>query len=482
MDRLVLGCAPGTRQFVEQLAEQPASLLVLVGDEARAETLRDSGIDTRVVDPTDPAAIRTVAGDAASVVVASEASPEAAAIADAARSAYPDAFLLACFGRQPSEPVRSEVAAVADRVVDGLAETRDELLAAVGEGGLRTRKLQHVLRTIDGPLAIVAHDNPDPDAIGSAIGLKRIAEAAGVEATACYYGDINHQENRALVNLLEFDLQGLDADCDPSSFGGIALVDHSRPGTNDGLPPEADIDIVIDHHPPRQPIQARFVDLRSDVGATCTLVAGYLRELGIPIDENLASGLLYGIWTDTQAFSRGVSRADFQAATGLIEAADREALQRIESPSVTAGTLGTVQRAISNRTVRDDVLVTCVGQVSDRDALSQAADKLLNMQGVSTVLVCGYTDETVFISARARGADLDLGETLREAFGQIGSAGGHADMAGAQIPVGILLDDADERERRSVIEDVITERFFEAVGMTPDYVPFVYADTFGGVE
>ncbi len=30
--------------------------------------------------------------------------------------------------------------------------------------------------------------------------------------TICYYGEISHQENRAFVNLLEFDLRNLDAD------------------------------------------------------------------------------------------------------------------------------------------------------------------------------------------------------------------------------------------------------------------------------
>jgi len=258
----------------------------------------------------------------------------------------------------------------------------------------------------------------------------------------------------------------------------FALVDHSRPGVNDGLPPDTPIDIVVDHHPPREPVHARFVDLRSDVGATCTLVAGYLDHFGIDPTEELSSGLLYGIRTDTREFSRGVSIADFEAAAGLIESVDTERLRQIESPSVSAETLETLGNAISNRTLKRDILTTCVGPINDRDTLAQAADRLLDMDSVTTTLVFGYTDEMVFVSARARGVDRDLGEILREAFDQIGGAGGHADMAGAQIPVGILTEGTDDEDRGDVITEVITDRFFEALGITPDYGPFIYDDGF----
>ena len=73
----------------------------------------------------------------------------------------------------------------------------------------------------------------------------------------------------------------------------------------------------------------------------------------------------------------------------------------------------------------------------------------------------------VYASARARGTDLDLGEALRDAFAQVGSAGGHADMAGAQLPVGMLVDEGDENPAQ-VIEDVVTDRFFDALGVGPN--------------
>ncbi|MFO7926048.1 MAG: DHH family phosphoesterase [Halobacteriota archaeon] len=477
MDRLVLGCDALGTSFVRRLADQPGELVVLVPDAERAESLRESGIEARNADIGNIDDVRTVTGNVDSIVVAFADSAAVQTAVSTARSAYPDAFLMACLDGESTDEDRYSVESVADRVVDLPAEAGRGFLERAGDAGLRLRKLRQVFDDIDGRLAVVAHDNPDPDAIASAVGLRRLAAEFGIDAEACYYGEISHQENRALVNLFEFDLTNLAPDADLSAFDAFALVDHSRPGVNDGLPEETPIDIVIDHHPPRELVPAKFVDLRSDVGATCTLIDDYLDQFGIDPSEELASGLLYGIRTDTMEFSRGVSIADLEAAAKLVELADNDRLRQVESPSVSTETLDTLGNAISNRTVQGDVLTTCVGFISDRDTLAQAADRLLDMDSITTTLVFGYTEDTVFASARARGAERDLGEILRDAFGQIGSAGGHADMAGAQVPVGILTDETEADERGDVIADVITDRFFEALGIVPDYgATFVYAD------
>jgi nanoRNase/pAp phosphatase (c-di-AMP/oligoRNAs hydrolase) len=114
--------------------------------------------------------------------------------------------------------------------------------------------------------------------------------------------------------------------------------------------------------------------------------------------------------------------------------------------------------------------VSCVGAISDRDTLAQAADRLLTMEGVSTTLVCGFTEGRVYLSARTRGTTVDLGATLREAFGDIGSAGGHADMAGAQIPLGLFSQVESEAEESlsTILANVVAERFVAAVAGAGD--------------
>jgi nanoRNase/pAp phosphatase (c-di-AMP/oligoRNAs hydrolase) len=261
-------------------------------------------------------------------------------------------------------------------------------------------------------------------------------------------------------------------------------VDHSRPGVNDQLPADLAVDVVIDHHPPRGPVDARYVDLRSEVGATSTLMTQYIDAFDLGPDQDVATGLLFGIRVDTSEFTREVSPADFEAAAALVDHADLGTLQRIESPSVSADTLQTLAAAIRNRDIHGSLLLTCVGELTERDALAQAADYLLNLEGVETTLVYGYRDDTIFASGRTRVSDLDLGGTVRDAFGLIGSAGGHNDMAGAQIGLGMFQDIEDAEESlQTVVENVVTDRFTTALRAQERFtVTDVYATDFATTD
>ena len=463
--RLVLGLGPTAADLLNAISGDRGDLAVVTQDEHRAETLRADGIDVHEADQTDPSVLAGLDIQPESVIVASEDPERNADAAITARDRFPDAFLLAYAGRGATADQRDRLDSVADRLVTPEAVVTDYVTQSVGDEGTRARQLHQVLRDIDDHLAVVTHDNPDPDAIASAVALGALAERADCEVTICYYGEISHQENRAFVNLLEFDLRNLDADSpdELDAFDGFALVDHSRAGVNDQLPPETPIDIVIDHHPPRVPIEARFVDLRSGVGATSTLLVDYLQRFNVDIPTPIATGLLFGIQVDTKDFRREVAAADFEAAAQLVTNADMATLQRIEDPSVSPETLSVIGRAIANREQEGSVLLTGVGEISDRDALAQAADRLLNLEGVQATMVYGVVDGTIYASARARGADIDLGEALRDAFGQIGSAGGHADMAGAQIDLGMITVDDRDESLEEIVRSIVSDRFLDAI-------------------
>jgi nanoRNase/pAp phosphatase (c-di-AMP/oligoRNAs hydrolase) len=481
--RLVVGCGQIGHALVEELRDRPGELLVLDEDERRVERLRDDGVAATQLPALTPEGLRAATDDPETVIVAADDSEANRRRVEVVREVFPEAFLLAYTGVEPDQTVVSELRTLADRVVDLGSATNAFLLDKIGDEGLQYRQLRQVFWEVTEPLAIVTHDNPDPDAIASALALERLADAFDVEATVCYYGQITHQENRAFINLLDIDLRRLDGDDAIEEFGSFALVDHSRPGVNDQLPEDTTVHIVIDHHPPRTPVDARFVDLRSEVGATSTLLVQYLRQFGIPFEETVATALLFGIRIDTDDFSREVSTDDFEAAAYLLPKANVATLERIESSSVSGETFGTIARAISNRKRRGSILTSNVGKPLERDALAQAADRLLDLEGINATVIYGVMDGVVYVSGRARGTDLDIGETLREAFDQIGSAGGHADMAGGQIPLaettletgsaGIEGDEtegdgeADVADIPPDIETFINERFFEAVESRP---------------
>jgi nanoRNase/pAp phosphatase (c-di-AMP/oligoRNAs hydrolase) len=463
--RLVLGCGTLGQLLADTLDTQPGELLVIVNDESRVETLRGDGIPAKQCDSTDSSALSSVCDRPDSVIVAGDNAERNHRRACTARETYPDALLIAYSGESADREERSELSAITDRMIDPGSVLTEQVLGSAGRQGHRVRQLHRTLRGLDGPLAVVMHDNPDPDAIASAMALTSLAERVDCPADPCYSGNITHQENRALVNLLDYDLLKFEDSVDLSSYDGIALVDHARPGVNDQLPPDTEVDIVIDHHPPREPVEARFVDLRSDVGATSTLLTDYLRRLDIEPSTPLATGLLFGIRVDTKEFSREISVDDFEAAAYLVPFTDTETLELIEAPRMSAETIETIGKAIENRTLLDSVLTSCVGDLGNRDAIAQAADRLLDMEGITTTLVYGIKDGTIYASGRSRSAStsLDVGETLRDAFEQIGDAGGHADMAGAQISLGVLASEVEDDELTDIVRKVIDERFFETL-------------------
>ncbi|SNR45800.1 DHH family phosphoesterase [Halorubrum vacuolatum] len=462
--RLLLGCSSVGYALVERVREAPGELYAVTDDTGWTSTLRDENVVTAEADPTDP----SVYPDAADVVLIADADPARnVAAAAAARRRYPNAMIVAHVGTAPRPEHRDALRATADRLLDPAEALEARVLHAVDDdSGNRPVRLLETLRDLSGPLLIVAHDNPDPDAIASAFGLARIAEAVGVPADRVHGGEIAHQENRALVNLLDLDLRTFD-DVVVDEYDGIALVDHSRAGINDGLPEGTPVDIVIDHHPPRGPVAGRFIDVRPALGSTSTLIQEYLSRLAIEPDERLATALLYGIRIDTKDLTRETTPQDIEAAAELVPFADESVLRRVESPSVTPETLRVLARAIERRDVRGSIVASCVGEIGDRDALAQAAERLLDIEDVTVTFVYGYMDGTIFGSARSRGADVDVGELLREALDPIGSAGGHANMAGAQVPLGILSDVAADESLPEVVAEAISERFFEAVRDPP---------------
>lgn len=313
-------------------------------------------------------------------------------------------------------------------------------------------------------LLIVCHDNPDPDCLASALALQCIADEVGLgRVTITYGGVVSHQQNRALVNLLEIDLHRFEERL-LSDHELVAFVDHGVPGRNNPLPRDAHVDVVVDHHSSPDDIEADFVDLRPDVGATVTIFVEYLRDLDFDLSTRLASALLFGLHRERLDFVRHPTVGEYEAAAYVYPDVDLSIPDRLYGAAFSQATLDAVGEAIQSREIRGSNLIASVGRTAERDALVQAADYLLNVEGVDTVVVFGIVGGQIQVSARSTDPRLDVGDVLRRAFGEVGSAGGHTDMAGAQIPMGLFADVADDdADLVEFVSDRVTRRFFDAL-------------------
>jgi len=62
------------------------------------------------------------------------------------------------------------------------------------------------------PINVIMHNVPDPDAMGSAIGVQFLLRKLGKDSQIYYGGEISHPQNKTLVNVLDAVLNKTDKD------------------------------------------------------------------------------------------------------------------------------------------------------------------------------------------------------------------------------------------------------------------------------
>lgn len=312
-------------------------------------------------------------------------------------------------------------------------------------------------------ITVLMHNNPDPDAMACALAVDRLAQDCGVSSEIVYPGRIAHDENRAFRAVLNVEFKQIDHAREIEG-DKVVLVDQFEPrGVKDGetIVPSA----VIDHHDPngKYPSNIEFCDIRESVGACSSILSGYLQDQNLldaepeknRVSNDLATALYHGIKSDTDDISQSVSDLDFASINVLYQNIDEEKLYRISNPKVDGNSLETKARSIMGRDVRGPFAVSDVGDVQNTDSIPQAADELIRLEGVSAAVVIGLCNESIRLSGRAYDDRIHLGQALQRAVEEItseGGAGGHADMAGGEIPKDALEN--SEHSRSDLVEKV----------------------------
>lgn len=292
-------------------------------------------------------------------------------------------------------------------------------------------------------MLILIYSNPDPDAIASALALKKILETEKRSVGIGYTGVVGRPENAAMIKRLkipafpvsenEISLAEIIAlvDAQPQFFAGL------------GLPR---CDIVIDHHPVTDKLSARFADIRPDYLASSSIMTEYIRAAGIRLTKNLASALFYGIKTDTRHFMGDLSSGDVQAIKWLINKADRYIVEQIEFSQFSQEGLDYFSIALVRKVFANGVMFSHLGPVPFFDICVQVADFLIRVENVTWALVTGVIGSRLVVIFRNNGIRKDAGSLARKAFSRYGSAGGHKSMGRAEVaqnslPEGLLLTD-----------------------------------------
>ena len=251
----------------------------------------------------------------------------------------------------------------------------------------------------------------------------------GVESQIVYQGIIGRAENWALVRCLGHPLSLLNDFTLP-----VILVD-TQPGIgNNPWQPDMQTVAVIDHHPRKEIVaEVPFVDVRSQMGATATIIYEYFMCLGLEIPTVMATALFYGIKTDTRGLSRGASSADAAAYYHLQSQINAEALAEIERAQVPAAYFKSFADALNETKVFNNLVVAYVGNMHYPDMAAEMADQLVRLEEIEWVICSGIYNNKLLLAVRTANDRNDAGELVKAIVQKDGTAGGHGTMAGGQI-------------------------------------------------
>jgi len=304
-----------------------------------------------------------------------------------------------------------------------------------------------------GPVLVLTHDNPDPDALASGKALATLLEKVwSIPSHLVYSGTVARADNRAMLKYLtpEWDHQDTIEDLD--KYSALALVDTQPGAGNNRLPSTHSPIIVFDHHHPlRETIKSvQYADIQPQVGATVTLLYKYLETAEIVADPILATAMFYGIKTDTHGLSRGVSPADEATYIKLLSLLDHKILVQVEHAGLDRDNFRALHRGLKAARLFGQAIIARLGILDWPDQGAEMADLLIRLEGARAVLCQGEHDGILHLSIRTKILEEDAGQLIQRVVLAPGRAGGHGSMAGGQVPLsgGSAERAMDEIEKR----------------------------------
>ncbi len=293
--------------------------------------------------------------------------------------------------------------------------------------------------------------NADPDAIASAMAVRRLLWHKVVNVTISNINTIKRPDNLAMIRLLGVTLIPF-SEIDPTQFSRIVIVD-SQPDHNEMLVPLKP-DVIIDHHPDTG-IKAPFADIRPNYGSTATIMAEYLRAANIKPSVKLATGLFHAIKTDTNDFKGQTLIEDVRAFQYLFRYANIHLARKIEQADLRFDFLKYFKLALHGMRVRKKRVFVHLGTVATPDVCVIIADFFMRINSVTWSIVSGTCEKKLIIIFRNDGIRKNAGQLAKAGFGQLGSAGGHKNMARAEIALSKLKDSVDHKDEKKLVQWII---------------------------
>jgi nanoRNase/pAp phosphatase (c-di-AMP/oligoRNAs hydrolase) len=352
--------------------------------------------------------------------------------------------------------------------VESCAKTVTGSAAAVerkSRGRPRARQLLRAL-TDKKKILITTHDHPDPDAMASCQALavllrKRLP--AGVEVQVALKGRRGGGFNEIFAKLINLEALPWD-EALLAQHDAVILVDSQPSFANNPFSGGVNPVAVIDHHrADRRKPKCAFCDIRSDVGATASIIFSYFMELEEPITRELAATLLFAIESDLAGAAGQPGELDNIALSSLTLLADTRMLYKMRYVDLPQSIYIASANGLNNAVYYGDALVTFLETIDSPEKPATVADFLLRFDQVQFALVTAVFEGKMVMSVRASPAGaikITAAELARRLVRNIGQGGGHRTKAGGAVPLANGTPTEIERVR-----SILRRRYLRALGI-----------------
>jgi tRNA nucleotidyltransferase (CCA-adding enzyme) len=218
----------------------------------------------------------------------------------------------------------------------------------------------------------------------------------------------------------------------------LILVDTRQPdriGRFSEILNRSGLDIhIYDHHPSTKNDIKGNLEFIKPVGATMTLMTGFLKDKNILLTPDEATLMALGIYEDTGSFTFGSTTSeDYQAAAYLLEqGANLNLVSDMLTRELTAEQVSLLNQMLESATRHRINNVEIVVAKASIDSyvgdFAVLVHKMMDMENLDCLFALARMEDRVYLVARSRIREINVGEILMT-FG----GGGHPFAASATI-------------------------------------------------
>lgn len=348
--------------------------------------------------------------------------------------------------------------------VESCVETIAGSAVAVERGSRGRPRARRLLRLLADKknILVTTHQHPDPDALASSLALCALLEMKLPEAkvSMSIKGRIAGGVNEIFARLSNLKLLPWDEES-LQNYDAIVLLDTQPLFAYSPLPPTTAPIAVIDHHRARgRRLQCPFCDIRTDVGATSSIIFSYFMELEAPISPNLGATLLYAIESDLAGAAGQPGELDNVALSSLTLMADTRKLYQMRYVDLPQSYYLAYSEGLSTAVFYDNALTAHLGEIDSMEKPAVIADFLLRFERAQWALVTAIHEGKIVLSLRTSSTKLSAADVMRRLLRNIGEGGGHRTKAGGFIKLDTGSPTEIERRR-----NVLRRRYLRALNI-----------------